>query len=75
MYETIEGLCIAADLPMPKLYIMDDMSPNAFATGRNPKHAVVCVTTGLMQKLDSYELEGVLAHELSHIKNYDILRR
>ena len=73
MYETIEGLCIAADLPMPKLYIMDDMSPNAFATGRNPKHAVVCATTGLMQKLDSYELEGVLAHELSHIKNYDIL--
>ena len=73
MYESLEGLCIAAGLPMPKLYIMDDLSPNAFATGRNPEHAVICVTTGLMQKLDSYELEGVLAHELSHIKNYDIL--
>ena len=73
MYESLEGLCIAAGLPMPKLYIMDDMSPNAFATGRNPEHAVICVTTGLMEKLDSYELEGVLAHELSHIKNYDIL--
>lgn len=73
MYESLEGLCIAAGLPMPKLYIMDDLSPNAFATGRNPEHAVICVTTGLMEKLDSYELEGVLAHELSHIKNYDIL--
>ena len=73
MYESLEGLCLAANLPMPKLYIMDDLSPNAFATGRNPEHAVICVTTGLMQKLDSYELEGVLAHELSHIKNYDIL--
>lgn len=73
MYENLEGLCIAAGLPMPKLYIMDDASPNAFATGRNPEHAVICVTTGLMDKLDSYELEGVLAHELSHIKNYDIL--
>lgn len=73
MYENLEGLCIAAGLPMPKLYIMDDMSPNAFATGRNPENAVICVTTGLMEKLDTYELEGVLAHELSHIKNYDIL--
>ncbi len=73
MYENLEGLCIAAGLPMPKLYIMDDGSPNAFATGRNPQNAVICVTTGLMQKLDSNELEGVLAHELSHIKNYDIL--
>ena len=73
MYESLEGLCIEAGLPMPNLYIMDDMSPNAFATGRNPEHAVICVTTGLMEKLDSYELEGVLAHELSHIKNYDIL--
>lgn len=73
MYESLEGLCIAAGLPMPKLYIMDDMSPNAFATGRDPEHAVICVTTGIMEKLDSYELEGVLAHELSHIKNYDIL--
>ena len=73
LYESLEGLCIAAGLPMPKLYIMDDMSPNAFATGRNPENAVICVTTGLMNKLDSYEIEGVLAHELSHIKNYDIL--
>ncbi len=73
MYESLEGLCIAAGLPMPKLYIMDDGSPNAFATGRNPENAVICVTTGLMAKLDSYEMEGVLAHELSHIKNYDIL--
>ena len=73
MYESLEGLCIAAGLPMPKLYIMDDGSPNAFATGRDPEHAVICVTTGLMEKLDSYEMEGVLAHELSHIKNYDIL--
>ena len=73
MYESLEGLCIAAGLPMPRLYIMDDLSPNAFATGRNPENAVICVTTGLMEKLDSYELEGVLAHELSHIKNYDIL--
>lgn len=73
MYENLEGLCIAAGLPMPKLYIMEDGSLNAFATGRDPEHAVICVTTGLMNKLDSYELEGVLAHELSHIKNYDIL--
>lgn len=73
MYENLEGLCIAAGLPMPKFYIMDDGSPNAFATGRDPEHAVICVTTGLMEKLDSNEMEGVLAHELSHIKNYDIL--
>lgn len=73
MYENLEGLCIAAGLPMPKFYIMDDGSPNAFATGRNPQNAVICVTTGLMKKLDTNEMEGVLAHELSHIKNYDIL--
>lgn len=69
----LEGLCLATDLPKPKLYVMEDSAMNAFATGRNPEHAVICVTTGLMQRLDKYELEGVLAHELSHIKNYDIL--
>lgn len=69
----LENLCIATGLPKPKLYIIDDPSPNAFATGRNPANAVICVTTGLLDSLDKYELEGVLAHELSHIKNYDIL--
>ena len=71
--EILEALCLGAGLPKPKLYVMDTDSPNAFATGRNPNHAVVCVTTGLLKKLDKYELEGVIAHELSHIKNYDIL--
>lgn len=70
---SVEGLCIAAGLPLPKVYIIDDSAPNAFATGRDPDHSVVCVTTGLLDKLDSYELEAVLAHELGHIKNYDIL--
>lgn len=69
----LENLCIASGLPMPKLYVIDDLSPNAFATGRNPENAVICVTTGLLEKLNKYELEGVIAHELSHIKNYDIL--
>ena len=73
MIDSLEGLCIAAGHPMPKLYIVEDSAPNAFATGINPEHAVICVTTGLLDKLDDYELEGVLAHELSHIKNYDIL--
>ena len=74
MVENLEALCIAAGgMPVPKLYIMDDGSPNAFATGRDPEHGVICVTTGLLEKLDSNELEGVLAHELSHIKNYDTL--
>ncbi len=70
---SLESLCISAGLPLPKLYVMDTPALNAFATGRNPEHAVVCVTTGLLNKLDKYEMEGVLAHELSHIKNYDIL--
>ena len=70
---SLEGLCLAAGLPLPKLYVMDSPALNAFATGRNPEHAVICVTTGLLNKLDKYEMEGVLAHELSHIKNYDIL--
>lgn len=69
----LENLCIASGLPKPKLYIITDSAPNAFATGRNPENAVICLTTGLIEKLNKYELEGVIAHELSHIKNYDIL--
>jgi heat shock protein HtpX len=72
LFRTVENLCIGAGLPMPKVYIIEDGSPNAFATGRDPDHAVVCVTRGLLQKLDRLELEGVIAHELSHIGNYDI---
>ena len=69
----LDSLMITAGLPKkPDLYVVEDAQPNAFATGRNPEHAVVCVTTGLLEKLDYYELEGVLAHEVSHIKNYDI---
>lgn len=71
--ELLDGLCIAAGLPKPALYVINDPSPNAFATGRNPEHSAICVTTGLLERLDKYELEGVLAHELSHVKNYDIL--
>ena len=73
LHNLVEGLCIAGGLPKPRIYVVDDPSPNAFATGRNPKHAAVAVTTGLLQRLNRVELEGVLAHELSHIKNYDIL--
>ena len=70
----LDSLVISAGLPeKPQLYVIEDAQPNAFATGRNSKHAVICVTTGLLEKLDYYELEGVLAHEMSHIKNYDIL--
>ena len=70
----LDSLVISAGLPeKPQLYVIEDAQPNAFATGRNPKHAVICVTTGLLEKLEYYELEGVLAHEMSHIKNYDIL--
>lgn len=72
LYNIVENLCIAAGLPTPKIYIIDDTAPNAFATGRDPEHAVVCVTSGILQKLEKTELEGVLAHELSHIGNYDI---
>jgi heat shock protein HtpX len=73
LHNLVEGLCIAAGLPKPRVYIIDDSAPNAFATGRNPKHAAIAVTTGLLQKMNRIELEGVLAHELSHVKNYDIL--
>ncbi|MDZ7611322.1 MAG: M48 family metallopeptidase [Candidatus Moranbacteria bacterium] len=73
IYNLVENLCITAGLPVPKIYIIEDSSPNAFATGRNPEHAVVALTTGLIDKLDKTELEGVIAHELSHIGNRDIL--
>jgi len=73
LYRIVENLSITAGLPTPKIYIISDPSPNAFATGRNPEHAVVAVTTGLLAKLDRNELEGVIAHELSHIGNRDIL--
>ena len=73
LFHAVEGLAIAAGIPTPKVYVIDDTAPNAFATGRNPEHSVVCVTTGLLQKLNRLELEGVIAHELSHVKNYDIL--
>jgi heat shock protein HtpX len=73
LYHLVENLCITAGLPVPKIYIIEDSAPNAFATGRNPQHAVIAVTTGLLSKLNKSELEGVLAHELSHIGNNDIL--
>ena len=70
----LDALMVTAGLPKkPDLYVVEDAQPNAFATGRNPEHAVICVTTGLLDKLEYYELEGVIAHEMSHIKNYDIL--
>ena len=71
-FTVTENLCIGAGLSKPKLYVIEDSAPNAFATGRDPNHAVVCATTGLLKKLERLELEGVVAHELSHIKNYDI---
>ena len=73
LHNLVEGLCIAGGLPKPRVYVIEDDAPNAFATGRDPRHAAVAVTTGLLEKLNRIELEGVLAHELSHIKNYDIL--
>ena len=73
LYNVVENLCITAGLPVPKIYITPDMQPNAFATGRDKNHAVVCVTQGLLQILDKNELQGVLAHELSHIGNKDML--
>lgn len=73
LYRLVENLCITAGLPIPKIYIINDTAPNAFATGRDPEHAVVAVTKGLLQKLNRSELEGVIAHELSHVGNRDIL--
>jgi heat shock protein HtpX len=73
LHNLVEGLCIAAGLPKPRIYVVDDVAPNAFATGRNPQHAAIAVTTGLLEKMNRVELEGVLAHELSHVRNYDIL--
>ncbi len=72
LYRTVENLAITNGMPMPKVYIMDDPAPNAFATGRDPNHAAVCATTGLLEIMDSTELQGVMAHELGHVKNYDI---
>lgn len=73
LYNVVEGLTLAAGLPKPRCYIIDDSAPNAFASGRNPKNAIIVVTTGLLEKLNRLELEGVIAHEMAHIKNYDIL--
>ena len=73
LYEVVERLCGKANLPMPKLYMTPEAAPNAFATGRNPSHASVAVTQGLMELMNDDELEGVIAHELSHVRNYDIL--
>ncbi|MFC1647995.1 M48 family metallopeptidase [Nanoarchaeota archaeon] len=72
LYHTIEGLSIAAGIPVPKAYVIEDSAMNAFATGRDPEHASITVTTGLLKVLDRQELEGVIAHEMSHIKNYDV---
>jgi heat shock protein HtpX len=72
VHNLVENLCIGAGLPMPRIYIIDSPSLNAFATGRDPKNSAICFTSGLIQNLDKLELEGVIAHELSHIGNYDI---
>jgi heat shock protein HtpX len=71
-YTVVENLCLAERMPMPKLYVIEDTAMNAFATGRDPNHAAICATTGILARLNRAELEGVFAHELSHIKNYDI---
>lgn len=73
LYHLVENLCITAGLPLPKIYIIEDSAPNAFATGRDPEHAAIAFTTGILGKLEKTELEGVVAHELSHIGNRDIL--
>lgn len=73
LYHVVENLCITAGLPIPKIYIIEEVQPNAFATGRDKKHAVIAVTKGLLDRLEKTELEGVIAHEISHVKNKDIL--
>ncbi len=72
LHNTVEGLAIAAGIPKPRVYVIDDPAPNAFATGRDPEHAAIAVTQGLLDKMSRQELEGVLAHEMSHIENFDI---
>src|SRR5215212_9824638 len=72
LMNVVQEMAIASNIPMPKVYVIDDTAPNAFATGRDPKHASVAITTGLLQKLDREELQGVLGHELSHVRNFDI---
>jgi len=72
LYRTVENLAITTGLPMPKVYVIEDPAPNAFATGRDPKHSVVCATRGLLDMMTDNELEGVLAHEMGHVQNYDI---
>jgi heat shock protein HtpX len=72
LYNVVEGLAISAGITAPKCYVIDDTAPNAFAAGRKPETAVICVTTGILEKLNRVELEGVVAHEMSHIKNYDV---
>jgi len=72
LFNVVEEMAIAAGIPMPKVYVIDDSAPNAFATGRDPQHGIVCITTGLRHKLNREELQGVIAHEIAHIRNYDI---
>ncbi len=72
LFDVVQEMAIAGNVPMPRVYIIDDSAPNAFATGRDPKHASVAITTGLLQKLDREELQGVIGHEMSHVRNYDI---
>lgn len=72
LINSVEGLAIASGIPAPRVYVINDTAPNAFATGRDPEHGVICVTTGLVQKMNRVELEGVIAHEMGHIKNFDI---
>ncbi len=72
LHKLVENMCIASGIPKPRIYLIDDTSMNAFATGRDPQHSVICFTTGIVQRLEKRELEGVIAHEMSHIGNYDI---